>query len=192
MLNKIAPLLLLLAGCSYLSAGTVDIQLDPPGGNIIGLPGDHVGWGFTITNNTSLWLFFSTSTLDFETNPGLGSYTDFFSNNSGNDTSNPLALVDPSSTWGLVPYSYLGQAGVGDYWIDPGAGLGASDSGTITVYYEGFDCNPNVCGSPIETDGTTSAAFNVTVGTPEPSTTIPLALLACGWVGLQLRRRFAK
>jgi hypothetical protein len=73
---KIGPLFLLLAGCSYLSAGTVDLQLDPLSGNIAGMPGANIGWGFTIANTTDQWLFFTLSTLDFETNAALGTYTD--------------------------------------------------------------------------------------------------------------------
>jgi hypothetical protein len=196
VLAKIGPLFLLLAGCSHLSAGTVDFQLTPSNGNISGMPGDQVGWGFTITNTTSQWLFFMGSSLDFETNPTLGTYTDFFQFNSGNDTSGPLALVDPMTSTPQVwsaGYSLLGPTGVGDYWIDPGAALGLNDSGTITVNYLGLDCNPNDSScSDSGTPGSVSAAFNVSVQTPEPSPTVPLALLAATWAAFALRRRFAK
>jgi hypothetical protein len=198
VLKKIGPVLLFLAGCAHLSAGTVDLQLSPLDGAIAGLPGDHIGWGFTITNNSGLWLFFTSSTLDSETNPGLlANYTDYMGINNGNDTLGPLPVVDNNlgTTW-TATYSFLSQTGVGDYQIDPGAGIGLSDSGTITIYYQGFDCNPNVC-SPNETDGTASAAFSVSTQTPastvpEPASTVPLAVSALGWAGLLLRRRFAK
>jgi hypothetical protein len=100
-------------------------------------------------------------------------------------------VIDPFSIWTAV-YNLPGQTGVGDYWINPGAGLGLNGSGTLTVYYQGFDCNPNVCGSPIETDGTASATFNVSTQSPEPSSVLPLALLGAGWAAFALRRRFAK
>lgn len=186
----IGPLLFLLAGCSQASAGTVDITLIPSS-NIRGLPGDTVGWGFTITNNTAGWLFFTGSSLT-ESNV-IGTYTDFFSNNSGNDLSGALALVDPNTSWGPVAFDNTSSAGVGSYLIDPGTSLFADDNGTITITYASFDCNPNIC-SPTETDTSLTASFDIFVATPEPSAAVPLALIAVVWAvfALHRRRRFVR
>ena len=68
--------ILLLAACGATQASPI-FSLDTPSGNITGSAGGNVGWGFILTSDSAAWISVLTSSLMDETNPALGTYTDF-------------------------------------------------------------------------------------------------------------------
>ncbi len=180
--------LLLLAACGAAQASVI-VNLDPPSGNITGWAGDSVGWGFTLTSDSTAWISVLTSFLIDETNPALGAYTDFIGSQGG-----PVnAVLAPGAPPWTETFDSNSQLGVGSFSIDPSAAIGATDSGILNVEYETFSGDPNVCGSCDTGFADTTAAFSIQVTpTPEPR--------ALGWLtgfillvgqasGLSRRRR---
>jgi len=176
-------------------AGTV-ITLDPPGGAISGAPGDTVGWGFALTNGSN-WISIDSVTIENETSPlggasgGFTSYMDLL----GGLTN---AVTPPGQTWTLPFSPGSPGTGVGQYAIDPGTPLGASDSGDFVIFYDEFSADPNSCGGCyVDTlqlfDANGNApAFTIDVSasaTPEPSAAV--LVLIGGAVALLARRRRA-
>ncbi len=129
------------------NADSVTLQLDPLSGMVSGLPGDTVGWDYTLDNNTSDYLVVAASQfceagqdpLFTTCSPSLGAstYTDFLSSN--------FILIAPGGS-ASAPFdpTTVPQSGVGEYTIDPSASAGQSDSGSITVVYDLFDADPTV------------------------------------------------
>ena len=105
----LSPILLSILA---LPATAATINLNPSGGAISGMPGDTVGWGFTLTNDTASWLSVTSSALTFETNPLLGSFTDFIGLQGGPLPSFALA---PFTAW-TQSFDGISQ-GIGAYAI---------------------------------------------------------------------------
>jgi hypothetical protein len=168
------------------SADSVTLSLDPSGGTVSGVPGDTVGWGYTLDNNTGDYLLVSYSAFceagedllftGCSPNLGASTYTDFTSSN--------FILIDPGGS-AIASFDPTTLSGVGEYSIDPTITSG-TDSGNIMVVYDLYDADPTVgpanevCQSAFVCDWEVSAAAEVVVtsGTstvPEPR----LALLLC-------------
>lgn len=160
------------------------IELTAPGGDLKGLPGDTVGWGFRLQAQPLEWLSFIGSALVAETVPGAGSYTDLIGLAGG-----PAGGVLPAgSTVWQVPYDGLGQ-GLGQYTLAPTAVPGTVNQATLRVLFERYSDNPFTCGSCFIDVGQADLAVSVRVLTPpvpEPGT---LALLAVGVAVLGWARR---
>lgn len=159
------------------------ITLDPPSGDITLLPGQPFGWGFTITNDSPLdTISFTGSVLVNETNPGLGSYTDFIGPQGGPSLEATLAPLD---VW-TETFSDANQTGIGEYLLAPGTPDGAQDSGSIRVEWDQWDGDPATCNcSPAQFSE--DVAFQVTAASvPEPAS---LWMAALGGALLLLRRR---
>ena len=170
----------LLATCLAAFGDSVTLTLDPVGGTVSGSPGDTVGWGYTLDNNTSDYLLVSSSSfceagqdpLFTTCSPALGAstYTDFTSSN--------FILIAPGNS-ASATFDASTLSGVGAYAIDPLVTSG-SDSGFITVIYDLFDADPTAGGNQIPQDNglldwevSASAEVEVTGGTspvPEPAT----------------------
>ena len=189
----------LLATCLAAYGDPVTLTLDPVGGTVSGSPGDTVGWGYKLDNNTSDFLLVASS--DFcepgqdplltTCSPTLGAstYTDFTSSN--------FILIAPGSS-ASAPFDASTLSGVGEYSIDPLVTSG-SDSGSITLVYDLFDANPTggsanqICQSAIVCDWEVSASAQVDVtGTsavPEPAAA---GLVVAGLLlfGVAMRNRF--
>jgi hypothetical protein len=202
-----------MAGCWPASANTAYIVVDPPvvvGQQLAGMPGDTVGWGFTIYGDPSAWIQFQTSNLLESSYLGPSAtttgYVDFLGVLGGNTNTTWGPLLNPGDTWTLA-FNPSNGSGIGEYLIDPGTPFGAYDVGTFSITYNMFTCDPNTCTTyssgpnQNEFDGLTLYAsptsstvptFAISVQTPEPSTILPFGLLAAGWAAFALRRRFAK
>lgn len=157
------------------------VTLDPSDGNITGLAGQPIGWGFTIINNSPVeWISFTESILVGESNPLLGVYSDFVGPQGGPTTFS----VQPLDTW-TESFSDASQTGIGEYLIDPSAVSGAQDSGVIRVMWEQFAGDPSTCNcSPAAFSQ--DVPFQLTVSNaPEPGAAW-LAAVGCVWL---LRRR---
>jgi hypothetical protein len=151
-----------------------------PSGTVSGLPGDTVGWGYSIENDTSDYLVVENSYFcdpgedpsDFDCSPGLGAstYQDFIANN--------FTEIAPNST-GAQSFDATANTGVGEYSIDPLAVAGQSDVGSIVIVYDLFTTDflsPDYTCCQVGGDVEISAAAEVDVtgtGTspvPEPAT----------------------
>jgi hypothetical protein len=201
VIGKFGVVALFLAGAWQASAGPILPYIDQPA-VITAAPGDTIGWAFTIYNPTSDWISFTDSSWAQST-PSDGVYTDYIGPNGG-----------PLPDFGIAPGTTLlatiwtqsfspgaPGTGIGQFIIDPGAPDASTDTGFLTIHYDTFDASPNFGGNQtggpytlMLNDGVTLPTLSVDVstelGVPEPSTTLPLALLGLGWIGTTLRRRF--
>lgn len=147
-----------------LSASPV-LTLDPSSGSISGLPGDTVGWGFTLTSDDTEWISVVTTSLINESNPALGFYTDTAGLFGG-----PMnAVLAPGAAPWVMSFDALNQTGLGAYTIDPSAPIGAMDAGMIDLNYETFSADPNICSSCATGFGDLQVQVQVTAATPEPA-----------------------
>ena len=165
--SYISVFALLLTGISASADPTLILT---PSGTVSGNPGDTVGWGYSIDNDTVYSLIVTESDfcepgqdpLFTTCSPTLGTYTDFIASNG--------TLISPGTT-GSQAFDPSGT-GVGEYVIDPSATPGQSDIGSIVVEYQLFDDNFDQIGGTMELSA--SAEVDVTgTGTspvPEPAT----------------------
>jgi hypothetical protein len=152
----------------------------PASGNVSGSPGSTVGWGYTLTNNTSNWLE--------AVNLSAGSFT----------IGSPVAVIffnfpilapDTSVT---VQFNALTDAGLYALALFPNAPLGASNTGTFLLDSQYFSGDPLSCGSCfIGAAPELTANYKATVtSVPEPAS---LLVLVSGLFGVGCwRRRFSK
>ena len=152
---------------------------DASGGDLSGLPGATIGWGFTLTEpGPAEFLLISESAFcpvtavqsdlpagcaaDFAS---LGSYTDF-------STNIPIVGPAPDTSPLTVNFDSPTQAGFGSFVIDPGAGVGTT-TGEIAIIYDLFTGDPNTDPSATQIGGdnftTLAASITVQSATPEPA-----------------------
>lgn len=170
-------MLILVMFCTGSALGTPILVLTPSSGMISGVPGQTVGWGFSLTNTSLVdTLTVTTSYLINETDPAMGTYSDIISYFGGPSNFE----MAPSTTWSEL-FSYNPdpslQTGVGYYVIDPGAPGGSSDQATLVVEYEldnattgNFDSSGSLF-VPVEAQAT-----------PEPGTLGLLLAAAAVWL----------
>lgn len=197
-----AVLGLLMIGATAL-ADPITLALTPSG-TVSGMPGDTVGWGYSIDNGSGDYLVVANSyfcepgedpTL-FNCSPGLGAstYQDFIAQNFANNST----VINPGDTLGQS-FDASSSSGVGEYMIDPSATPGQSDTGSIIVVYDLYDANPFI--GPADQVGgdmeiSASAEVDVTgTGTspvPEPATrglvVAGLLLLALAYPRIRFNR----
>ncbi len=156
------------------SADPVSLSLTPSSGTVSGMPGDTVGWGYTIDNGTDDYLIVANSyfcepgqdPLFTTCTPALGTYNDFIATNG--------TLIAPDDM-GNQSFDAGAGSGVGEYVIDPSATPGESDAGSIVVLYDLFDANFNQIGGTMEL--TADAEVDVIGGTsPVPEPRLPILL----------------
>jgi hypothetical protein len=177
-------------------ASATTLSLDNP--NLVGNPGDTVGWGFTLTSTPvstpdgeiTPWLV--VSDVDFVLDPGVdpvGVFTPFLTLN--------FQVIGPDTGNGeLNPWSQTFDAGletgIGAYTIDDFQLPGDLATGSIVVTYDEFSVSPNMPDFNPDTDTLAtsldvSAPASVLVAdTPEPSSF--LLELGAGLCVLLLRR----
>lgn len=189
MINYRTCLLLLV---STLSASADPIViLNPSGGAISGAPGDTIGWGFTVQSDPALAVSFLSSFTLFETNPSIGFYTDFISSQGG-----PVdfTLNAGAPDW-IESFDPVQQTGIGSFTIDPGALIGAQDSGVIHIEYQLFPVTSSlVTSSSCDTfcSGSIELPFQVTVAAPVPEPgTWGTGLMVLVWLTIGIARKAA-
>jgi hypothetical protein len=159
----------------------------PNPGVVSTTPGSPVGWGYTLTNNSSTDYLV---TLDV--------YGDVVLDTLGTvDTSIfDLPIVAPSDTIreSYDPTNPLNMFGLGQLFLDPGLTPGTTATGNFYIDAEFCDLTLTICSSTIETESS-AVTINVTSpgGTPIPEPSSMLLLLS-GLGGIALwfayRHRF--
>jgi hypothetical protein len=169
--------LLLSAAMSVAHAGPALI-LNPIDGVISGSPGETVGWGFDLTADPDNWTTIIGTIPLFESNPGMGMFTDFMSPQGG-----PVGGALPANTpdW-IQTFDANAFTGFGGYTIDPLAAIGDSDIGMFLVQYEQFSDDPTTCGQCFLASGEFFVDFTVNTVSPAPEPASSVTML--GGAGL--------
>lgn len=183
---RLAGIALWMGAVFTLSASPILI-LDPVSGDLTGLAGSTVGWGFTITNDSNYIEFNLAEFCDAPVSlpgcnsPTTGVFNDFIS--AVNDVIiGPPSGTDPDSVTQV--FDPVLETGIGSFQIDPLAT--GSDVGEIVLDYSIYDIDPYDpcnCAQFLGT-GVLTAAASVTVA-PEPCTAV---LMAMAVVVFALRR----
>jgi len=180
-------ILIAAAAAAGAQAATIPtLTLLPVSGNVAGLPGTVVGWGFTLTfTDPSDWVILTGS--EFTGSPVYGTYVDYLSLASA-----PLYVAGPAPESSTVQQAWDSSLllGVGEFDINPTALIDAVIKGNIVVHYSVFSMDPNDPNfnpdtSTVVADATLSAPAQVTV-TPEPSSL--LLMLSAALLSLVLPR----
>lgn len=162
LLFILAAGLLILAVRENVFADDISFSLIPATGDISGLAGSTVGWGYTITNDTSDWLVTMSLSADAFQDGTPDSFFDF-----------PALAPDTSATVDFV----AGVSGVYQLTWDTTAPFGFVDSGTFILSSDYYNGDPLAGGVYVATAPDLTAAYSASVsassGVPEP----PVALL---------------
>lgn len=174
MFNRLHLSKLILIAALPLSAyaGSI-LTLNPSDGAISGSPGATVGWGFTLTSDSTDAITFISSFLLNESNPGFGQYSDIIGYQGGPDA----GFVDPGAGNWTENFFYspdpLLQQGVGLYRVSPLSAPGQSDTGVIHIEYE-LDAVGGDCPGCYVASGSFEVPFSITsadtTAAPEPGT----------------------
>ncbi len=172
----IKPLAFLLLAATAATADT--ILLLKPGGALTGLPGETVGWGFTITNTNDYLVVvatqFCTGVYGAACENPVGTYTDF----------SPYFLAGPGSETFSQEFDYEAGAGLGSFRINSGTIPGDFVAGTLFVQYDLYgdpydgasliappDGEPRLLSAPASVGVASGGPATV----PEPSSVVLLA-----------------
>lgn len=165
----------LLFALPQARADSYTFCLLPADGAVAGPPGSTVGWGYSITNqSTTDWLV--TSALN----------SDPFLNGTPNVLFDFPDLVQGAAL--TVPFGAGMATGLFELTWDNTAPLGFVNSGSFVLSAEFWSGDPLNGGQFVMDAPDTSAAYTATV-TPEPAT---LVLLACGLTATGIRRRLSR
>jgi len=179
----------LLVSAALATADDISLSLIPISGDVSGLPGSTVGWGYTTTNDTPEWIKALSLSADSFSSGTPSSIFDFPAVAPMGSVTLDFSLVATGSC--LAP-----PCGLYDLVWDAGAPGGFANSGTFTVSSDYFDQNPaNPGATDLGPAPDASAAYSATVpstATPEPPTTV--LLITC-FIGLsawwKVARRWA-
>jgi hypothetical protein len=194
---------------------TLSVTLTPANGAISGYPGQTVGWGVTITNNTAFWIIITGSFFC-----GAGGDPNFTDCSNGGGAPNPYVPYDGSSQFGtsfgpytdytaappnfieLQPSGSGGETfgpqsfspgnpgtGVGQYMILMTAPIGQTDTGNIFITFDEYAGDPIENPDRVGSDEGSAAASVHIVPTPEPATFLLVGGSLAALAGLRLRRR---
>ncbi len=178
MIKCILSVVALLVLSTSLSAQALVLELSPANGGLNSYAGATVGWGYTVTNDSSDWVVLTSS--GFSPLPSWGSYEDFFLTNLAK-----YVQLAPEGSW-TESLNALPHTGIGSFRIDPSANPGDTATGYIAITFDRYDGDPSNGGNYI-VPGSALASASVTVdAVPEPSTFL---LLGGGLVGLFWTRR---
>lgn len=178
-MKLILAIALLFASVPAWTAEIYSFGLLPSSGSIAGLPGQTIGWGYALANqSTSQWLVTTGAA------PGA------FQNGTPNLVFD-FPILAPSSSV-TMPFNSAALTGLLALTWDATAPLGAVESGSFLLNAEWWNGNPLAGGRFAGLASPTSQSYSARVGAavPEPATSVLIALplLAAG-VMRRLRRR---
>jgi hypothetical protein len=174
--------LLLVTAATPICADDVALTLIPASGDVSGPPGSTVGWGYTLTNNTSDWLQPQTLSADVFVN---GTPTVIFNF----PAVAPMTSVVLDFSLGASAACSLPPCGLYELTWDAAAPVGFANNGTFIISSDFFNENPSDPGAiDLGAAPDVTAAYSATV-VPEPSALL-LLLTALGALGVVRRRVF--
>lgn len=164
--------LALLAGTSsLLVADTFSFELIPPNGSISGPAEMTLGWGYSLSNNSSKdWLVTTALNADAFLYGSPNSVFDFPVLNPGAEL---IANFDPSIPAGLYEFTW-----------DASAPSGATNTGDFTLSAQWWTGDPLMGGVFLANADTLSVPYSVSLFTPEPES-LGLILIAFAFLCLQ-------
>ncbi len=178
-MKRFLVVVLLFTAVPAWTAETYTFSVLPVDGHVAGAPGETVGWGYSIDNqSTSQWLVttgLAPGSFQFGT-PNL--LFDF-----------PILAPDSSLT---SPFNPAGLTGLFALTWDASAPLGAVESGSFLLSAEWWTGDPLAGGQFVSSASPLSQPYNANVGlVPEPGTSalMTLALLVAGVSGVRRRWR---
>lgn len=175
LVNAVLALVVLTGCCAYADPD-VTLTLIPITGTVEGAPGDTVGWGYTITNNSAFFLVLDQSVFCgpggdpmfndcsspyngvTQFGPSLGTYTDYIA---------PQGIEIAAGGSSMQNFDSTAMTGIGAYMIDA-APAGSVDLGNIFLVYDEYTADPFMGGTFV--DETESFATAEVIVAPEPST----------------------
>src|SRR5271166_5521623 len=172
----------LLSLSTFALADDISLTLLPLSGDIAGPPGSTVGWGYTITNNTALWIQAEAVSSDAFLNGTPNLIFDF-------PTVAPGSFVMLDFSLSVTGFCSFPPCGLYSLTWDTTAPVGFVNSGTFIVSSDFYSDDPNNGGTDLGPAPDASATYSATVtgsGVPEPTS---LLLMASGVAGLGLRLR---
>jgi hypothetical protein len=162
-------------------ADDIGLALTPSNGNIVGAAGSVIGWGYTITNNTTQWI----QTESISSDPFLNGIPDLVFDF-------PAVAPGSSVTLDFSPVASGSCAappcGLYSLMWDATAPSGFVNAGTFIISSDFYSGNPNNGGIDLGPAPDASAAYTATVGpVPEPTSLLLIAsaLGVLGWRGRQ-------
>ena len=170
--------IVLFSVCAF--ADDIALTLIPLSGDISGPAGSTVGWGYTLTNNTALWIQATAVSSDAFQNGTPNLVFDFPSVAPGSFVTLDFSLV--ANLFCAAP-----PCGLYSLTWDATAPVGFVNAGMFIVSSDFYDGDPNNGGNDLGPAPDASAAYSATVtgsGVPEPSS---LILMASGLAGLSVR-----
>jgi len=172
-MKAILSLTLLSAWALGTARADAIFTLNPSSGAISGWAGETVGWGFDLTADSTYWTTIIGTVVLGETDPALGTFTDFISPQGGPGD----GVLPPGSPDWVENFDPVNFLGFGSYAIAADAPVGASDSGTFLVQYEQFSGDPATCVDCFVSSNIFLESFTVNVvSAPEPSTWVPMLI----------------
>jgi len=178
--RQVAMILLLLCAPAAAHAAPFTFSLLPPGGEISGDPGSTIGWGYSITNDSSIdWLMVTS----FNHDP--------FVNASPDSSIFDFPILAPGATRSLA-YNASTFEGLLQLIWDALAPVGFTNSGSFVLSAEFWDADPLAGGQFLSLADDQFATYSATVTAsqvapvPEPGT---LLLTGTGVAAVRLWRR---